>query len=142
MPSSIETRGRIAEVAAGGVDVEPVGGGELAGEEPGHRRLAREARARGRPPSQAAPASEGERRGDGPRDGRQVRGAEDAVDQVPERPGLALREEVGPAGDRRAGREAVGGEEVGLGGVVDVGRVDERSAGGRSAAAGPPGPGR
>ena len=55
---------------------------------------------------------------------------------------LALREEVGPARDRRARREAVGGEEVGLGGVVDVGRVDEVRRGGRSAGAGPPGPGR
>ena len=57
-----------------------------------------------------------------------MRGLEHAIDHVPDRDGLALRDEVGPAGDWRARLEAVGGQQVGLGGVVDVDRIDERVA--------------
>jgi hypothetical protein len=111
--------GLVAEVAAGGVDVEPVGRGELVGQEAGHRRLAAEAEG----PVDGlggGPAQEGHGGRHRAGDRRDARGAEDAVDQVPERPGVALREELGPARARGAGRQAVGGEQVGLGGVVDV----------------------
>ena len=52
-------------------------------------------------------------------------GFENTVDQIPERPGLALRKEVGTTGDGRVGTEPVGGEKVGIGRVVDIGGVDQ-----------------
>ncbi len=53
---------------------------------------------------------------------------EKPIDHVPDWNGLALGDEIGPAGDWRARLEAFGGQQMGQGGVVDVSQVDERVA--------------
>ena len=50
---------------------------------------------------------------------------QDAIDEIPQRHRLALRDEVRLARDRRSWREAVGREQMGIGGIVDVNAVDE-----------------
>ena len=64
----------------------------------------------------------GQRTRDRPLDRSQAGGFQEVVDHVPERDRLSLGDEVGPARDRRAGLEPVGGQQVGLGGVVDIDR--------------------
>lgn len=51
-------------------------------------------------------------------------GGQDPVDDLPQRHRLALADEEGPSRGAGVGRQRVGGQEVGAGGVLDVGRVD------------------
>lgn len=123
--------GGVAEVAAGGGDVEPVGRAELFDDEAGEEGFAGFSG-----DSVAGFGEEGEDvcdcGGNAAVEGWQSAGAEDGVDEVPEGSGFALGEEVGSS----AGRggvvfvaedgvlEGLGGEDVPEGGVVDVGPID------------------
>ena len=81
--------GVVVEVAAGGGEVEPVGGGELAGEEPGHGRLGAIEEAVG--VLEDGSGGEGEGGGDGASDGAECGGVQDPVDEVPEGRGSPWR---------------------------------------------------
>ena len=56
---------------------------------------------------------------------RQPGGGEDAIDHVPQRPRLPLRDEIGFARDRRPGGKPIRGQQVCVGRVVDVDGIDE-----------------
>ena len=70
--------------------------------------------------------------------GRQPSRLEDAVDDFLERPRVAIGDEVGLTGTGGARFEPVSGQEMGVGRVVDVDRVDEiRTISDKSQLAGP-----
>ncbi len=117
----------VTEVAAGRVDIEPMGRRELSGEEPRHRGFLLSPR---QDVGQLQKAGGGERHGQRDRalDRRQAGGFEKVVDHIPERDRFALGHEISPARDGRAGLEPVGGEQMGFGGVVDIDRIDQRIA--------------
>src|SRR5205814_5375938 len=65
-----------------------------------------------------------DRRGNAARHGRQTGPGEDAIDEVPQRQRLVVRDEVRLAGDGRAGGEPVRGKKVRASSVVDVDGID------------------
>ena len=129
-PSSSPTCGRVAEVAPGRGDVEPVGRRELVGEEPGHRRVVGRGRAGARHPRRRRRRPPPTPQRHRARLGRQPGGARGcALAIVAHRPGVAGADEVRAAGARRARRQPRrAAQQVGARGVVDVGRVDDRVA--------------
>src|SRR5438552_2259349 len=76
--------GLVAQVAAGGVDAEPVSRRELAGEEARHGWLVA-ATGEAIEGFQQARGGQGERAGDRSPDGTHTRGLEEVIDHVPER---------------------------------------------------------
>lgn len=67
----------------------------------------------------------GDGRWNGAGDGRESGGGEDAIDEGPEREGFAVGEKIGAAGDGGIREKFFGGEEMRVGGVVEVDRVHE-----------------
>ncbi len=117
----------ITQVAASRVVVEPVCGGQVPCHEPGHRGLVGSSRQEVGRFEHAADGNR-HRAGDRSFDRSQVGGLEQKIDHIPGRNGLALRDKIGPARDWRARVESVGGLEMGLDGVVNVDRIDDRVA--------------
>ena len=122
----------IAQVAAGGGDVEVVAGGELGGEEAGHAGFVD-------PPGefpdsfQHGPGGIGGAVGDGLGDGRNTGESQNFVDPVPAVHRLSVGDEVRPAAGRRTGLELPCRQEMGRRGVLDVDGVNQVLAGSHAA---------
>ena len=113
----------VAEVISGTADVEVVRSGEFRRQKPAQRRLARERKNA----INEIPEGANEPRGwgrDAAADGGQTGQGENFVDPCPGVDRFALADEVCPAGYRRAWPKGVGRQQVGLGGVLDIDRVD------------------
>ena len=115
----------VAEIAAGGGEVEPVILGEFGGDEARHRWLGGD---REHAPKRFADGTDGRCGGERKttRDRWFAEGGEELVDPVPEDNGFTVGDEVRPAaGGRRlrAGKGLFGGE-VGVDGVGNVDHVD------------------
>jgi len=112
------------EVAFGGGEVEPVGGGELARDEAGEEGFVLEAEDFVGEFHGGA-GGVGEVGVEGGDDGIEACGGEDFADEIGHGEGFAVGDEVGFAGAGGGLGKVFGGEEVGVGGVVDVGGIDE-----------------
>lgn len=111
----------VAEIAAGGFEGEPVVLGEFGGDETGHGRLAFEGKDAPGGFADGAEGGGGAER-NAARDGRFAERREESVDPIPEDDGFAVGDEVGAAGGGAV--QGGFGEEVGVGGVLDVDHVD------------------
>ena len=139
-PSSRLTRGRPAQRLAGAALVEPVRGGQLLGEEPGHRRVARPAApgTASRPPHTAPTAAPAARRRHPARRGRRHARRRGRCRRQISATGRGSPLETTRASPCARSQRSSGGQD-GVDGVVDVGACRSGRRRSRPAAAARPG---